>query len=85
MLSHALESAAYEPSELVVTVQGRHADRWNWKPCWPQSKASTWPFEPPRFMGSERGRGTVGGMVAAGLSGPGPRHAWARCGTTCWA
>ena len=27
-------------------------------------------FQPPRFVGAGGGRGTVGGMVAAGLSGP---------------
>jgi glycolate oxidase FAD binding subunit len=56
--------SAYEPSELVVTVQAGTplaeleaalAER-----------GQSLPFEPPRFGPS----GTVGGMVAAGLAGP---------------
>jgi glycolate oxidase FAD binding subunit len=56
--------SAYEPSELVVTVRAGTplaelesvlAERGQWLP-----------FEPPRFAPG----GTVGGMVAAGLSGP---------------
>lgn len=59
--------ASYEPSELVVTVRGGTplaeleavlAD-----------KGQCLPFEPPRF-GAAPGAATVGGMVAAGLSGP---------------
>jgi glycolate oxidase FAD binding subunit len=54
---------SYEPSELVVTVRGGT----------PLAELETLlatrgqclPFEPPRF-----GAGTVGGMVASGLSGP---------------
>jgi hypothetical protein len=56
---------SYEPSELVVTA----------KAGTPLAELETLvgqqgqflPFEPPRFAGG----GTVGGMVAAGLSGPG--------------
>ncbi len=56
--------SSYEPSELVVTVragtplaelEARLAE-----------KGQCLPFEPPRFAEG----GTVGGMVAAGLSGP---------------
>ena len=57
--------SSYEPSELVVTV----------KAGTPILELETLlaeqgqhlPFEPPRF---NNGAGTVGGMVAAGLSGP---------------
>ena len=56
--------SSYEPSELVVTAQAGT----------PLAELETLlaangqclPFEPPRFDG----RGTVGGMVASGLSGP---------------
>jgi FAD/FMN-containing dehydrogenase len=56
--------SSYEPTELVVTVRAGTplveletalAER-----------GQCLPFEPPRFLGG----GTVGGMVAAGLSGP---------------
>ena len=56
--------SSYEPTELVVTaragtpiaeVEAALAER-----------GQCLPFEPPRFGG----RGTIGGMVAAGLSGP---------------
>ena len=57
---------SYEPSELVVTVRAGT----------PLAQLETvlaehgqcLPFEPPHF--GERGLGTVGGMVAAGWSGP---------------
>jgi glycolate oxidase FAD binding subunit len=55
---------SYEPSELVVTVRAGtplaalEAEL--------QARGQCLPFEPPRFGGG----GTVGGMVAAGLSGP---------------
>lgn len=59
---------AYEPSELFVSalagtpladveaLLAQHHQRFA--------------FEPPRFPGGSGGQGTVGGMVAAGLSGP---------------
>ncbi len=57
--------SAYEPSELVVTVRAgtplaELEDAL-------AAKGQYLPFEPPRFSPG----GTVGGMVAAGLSGPG--------------
>jgi glycolate oxidase FAD binding subunit len=61
--------SSYEPSELVVTVragtaltalEAALAEKGQWLP-----------FEPPRFGGVATEGGTVGGMVAAGLSGPG--------------
>ncbi|MET0518049.1 MAG: glycolate oxidase subunit GlcE [Burkholderiaceae bacterium] len=60
--------SSYEPSELVVTakagtplteLEAALAERGQYLP-----------FEPPRFDNGTGGRGTVGGMVAAGLSGP---------------
>ena len=54
---------SHEPTELVVTV--RAARRWpNWKRSWPR-KTSACPSSPHFGPGA-----TVGGMVAAGLSGP---------------
>ncbi len=57
--------SSYEPSELVVTVRGG-------TPLAQLEAAlaecgQCLPFEPPRFTEA----GTVGGMVAAGLAGPG--------------
>lgn len=56
--------ASYEPTELVVTVRAgtRLADL----EAALQEHGQCLPFEPPRFAAG----GTVGGMVAAGLSGP---------------
>ena len=56
--------SSYEPSELVVTVRAgtRLADL----EAALAEKGQCLPFEPPRFAAG----GTVGGMVAAGLSGP---------------
>ena len=56
--------SSYEPSELVVTVRGGTllADL----EAALAEKGQCLPFEPPRFEPA----GTVGGMVAAGLSGP---------------
>jgi glycolate oxidase FAD binding subunit len=60
--------SSYEPTELVVTaragtpileLEAALAER-----------GQCLPFEPPRFCGGSGGRGTVGGMVATGLSGP---------------
>ncbi len=55
---------SYEPTELVVTVRAgtRLADL----EAALQEHGQCLPFEPPRFTAA----GTVGGMVAAGLSGP---------------
>ena len=55
--------SSYEPSELVVTV--RAGTRLAELETQLAEKGQCLPFEPPRF-----GDGTVGGMVAAGLSGP---------------
>src|SRR5277367_1057451 len=56
--------SSYEPTELVVTVRAgtRLADLESAL----ASQGQCLPFEPPRFASG----GTVGGMVAAGLSGP---------------
>jgi glycolate oxidase FAD binding subunit len=56
---------SYEPSELVVTVgAGTPLDELE---ALLASQGQCLPFEPPHFS---PGRATVGGMVAAGLSGP---------------
>ncbi len=56
--------SAYEPSELVVTVRaGQPLDELE---AMLGEHGQCLPFEPPRFAPG----GTVGGMVAAGLSGP---------------
>lgn len=55
----------YEPSELVVTV--RAGTLLSELEALLASRGQCLPFEPPRFAAG----GTVGGMVAAGLSGPG--------------
>ena len=56
--------SSYEPSELVVTVRGGTllADL----EAVLADKGQHLAFEPPRYVA----RGTVGGMVAAGLAGP---------------
>ncbi|MDC6167848.1 glycolate oxidase subunit GlcE [Paucibacter sp. XJ19-41] len=59
---------SYEPSELVVTAKAGTAITELEALLAEQGQHLA--FEPPRFRGSEHGRGTVGGMVAAGLSGP---------------
>jgi glycolate oxidase FAD binding subunit len=56
--------ASYEPTELVVTV--RAGTRLGDLEAALQEHGQCLPFEPPRFAPG----GTVGGMVAAGLSGP---------------
>ncbi|MDN3919528.1 glycolate oxidase subunit GlcE [Roseateles violae] len=60
--------SSYEPSELVVTVKAgtRIAELEQVL----AAQGQHLPFEPPRFDNGSGGRGTVGGMVAAGLSGP---------------
>lgn len=55
---------SYEPTELVVTV--RAGTRLRDLEAALQECGQCLPFEPPRFAPA----GTVGGMVAAGLSGP---------------
>jgi glycolate oxidase FAD binding subunit len=59
--------ASYEPSELVVTV--RAGTPLAELEAVLAEKGQCLPFEPPRF-GAAPGAGSVGGMVAAGLSGP---------------
>lgn len=56
--------SSYEPSELVVTV--RAGTQLEYLEAVLAEKGQGLAFEPPRFIG----RGTVGGMVAAGLAGP---------------
>jgi len=60
--------SAYEPTELVVTV--RAGTPLTELEAALAEKGQCLPFEPPRFVGTAGGRGTVGGMVAAGLAGP---------------
>jgi glycolate oxidase FAD binding subunit len=60
---------SYEPSELVVTVRAG-TPLAEWKPRSAQ-QGQCLAFEPPRFAARA---GTVGGMVAAGLAGPGARQ-----------
>ena len=55
---------SYEPTELVVTA--RAGTTLTELEATLQQCGQSLPFEPPRFAG----RGTVGGMVAAGLAGP---------------
>ena len=59
---------AYEPSELVVTVRAGTplADL----EAALAGRGQCLPFEPPHFAREGGGHATVGGMVAAGLSGP---------------
>jgi len=56
--------SSYEPSELVVTV--RAGTPLAELEAALETQGQCLPFEPPRFSAG----GTVGGMVAAGLSGP---------------
>jgi glycolate oxidase FAD binding subunit len=59
--------SSYEPTELVVTVRaGTPLEELEAALA---AQGQFLPFEPPRLQG-EGGRGTVGGMVAAGLAGP---------------
>ncbi|MGJ7545307.1 glycolate oxidase subunit GlcE [Variovorax sp. LT1R16] len=58
---------SYEPSELVVTV--RAGTPLAELEAVLAEQGQCLPFEPPHFDGEVQG-GTVGGMVAAGLSGP---------------
>lgn len=59
---------SYEPTELVVTV-GAGTDLAELEAVLAE-KGQCLPFEPPHYAWSSEGRATVGGMVAAGLSGP---------------
>lgn len=59
---------SYEPSELVVTV--RAGTKLAELEAVLAEKNQCLPFEPPHFGGQHNGHTTVGGMVAAGLSGP---------------
>ena len=59
---------AYEPSELYVSV-GAGMPLVELEALLAR-EGQQLAFEPPRLHGSELGHGTIGGMVAAGLSGP---------------
>ncbi len=59
---------SYEPSELVVTVKA--GTPLSELEAALAEKGQCLPFEPPRFSLAGKPNGTVGGMVAAGLSGP---------------
>ncbi|MBL8278017.1 MAG: glycolate oxidase subunit GlcE [Pelomonas sp.] len=59
---------AYEPSELYISVlAGTPLVQVENLLAQQRQRLA---FQPPRFAGAPGGRGTVGGMVAAGLSGP---------------
>ncbi len=60
--------SSYEPTELVVTARAGTPIAELEAALAEQGQCL--PFEPPRFGAAAGGRGTVGGMVAAGLSGP---------------
>ncbi len=60
--------SSYEPTELVVTA--RAGTPIAELEATLDEKGQCLPFEPPRFGDVAAGRGTVGGMVATGLSGP---------------
>jgi glycolate oxidase FAD binding subunit len=60
--------SSYEPSELVVTV--RAGTPLAELEAALAEKGQCLAFEPPRFASAGSTGGTVGGMVAAGLSGP---------------
>ncbi|MBK8072565.1 MAG: glycolate oxidase subunit GlcE [Ramlibacter sp.] len=59
---------SYEPSELVVTV--RAGTPLAELEAVLAEKGQCLPFEPPHYGGAAGSEATVGGMVAAGLSGP---------------
>lgn len=59
---------SYEPSELVVTV--RAGTPLAELEAVLAEQGQCLPFEPPHFARGDQGVATVGGMVAAGLSGP---------------
>ncbi|MBA3590925.1 glycolate oxidase subunit GlcE [Methylibium sp.] len=60
--------SSYEPTELVVTARAGTPIEALEAALAEQGQCL--PFEPPRFAGSAHGRGTLGGLVAAGLAGP---------------
>ncbi len=60
--------SSYEPTELVVTV--RAGTPLVELEAVLAEKGQHLPFEPPRFLSATGAASTVGGMVAAGLSGP---------------
>jgi len=60
---------SYEPTELVVTV--RAGTPLAELEALLAEHGQCLPFEPPHFASTASAVGTVGGMVAAGLSGPG--------------
>jgi glycolate oxidase FAD binding subunit len=62
---------SYEPTELVVTARG--GTKLSELEAALAERGQCLPFEPPRFAPG----GTVGGMVAAGLSGPARAYAGA--------
>ena len=59
---------AYEPSELVITV--RCGTSLSEVEAALRERGQILPFEPPRFPSMGGASATIGGMVAAGLSGP---------------
>jgi glycolate oxidase FAD binding subunit len=59
---------AYEPSELVITA--RCGTKLVEVEAALRERGQMFPFEPPHFDEGSASRATVGGMVAAGLSGP---------------
>ena len=59
---------AYEPSELFISVLAG-TPLMQVENLLAQQRQRL-AFQPPRYVGAGGGRGTVGGMVAAGLSGP---------------
>lgn len=66
---------SYEPSELVVTV--RAGTPLAELEATLAAQGQCLPFEPPHFAGVQEAVATVGGMVAAGWSGPARAHAGA--------
>ena len=69
---------AYEPTELVITARARHAARRDRGGARARS-GQMLAFEPPHFGAGA----TLGGCVAAGLSGPAARRMRARCAISC--
>jgi glycolate oxidase FAD binding subunit len=59
---------AYEPSELVITA--RCGTKLAEVETALRERGQMFPFEPPHFDGGNAAFATVGGMIAAGLSGP---------------
>jgi len=60
--------SSYEPTELVITIRAgtplREVE------ALLSERGQCLAFEPPHFANREQSRATVGGMIAAGLSGP---------------